>query len=539
VIHLQGPWSECNPVYLGKSHPSDAVDEGSVFDQHLSYDFWSRRPKQHNPHQDGCEEAFGVFSQQKSTDTQQHLHPQFTGTGHVYEGDERASIDTPASGTWARSCSPTSPTNHILPNHGGRRGPLSPTVKENANKMRKRGSCYRCYIMKERCVMTEQGELDGICERCRELLHDYRTWALPCSNIKLQDRLRFMLPEDLVSHLRRGKVRDYIKLHTNGRLRNSSFKLALDMDFGTLLVLDVVEFDPPDHLNVSMIGFQLANGGSTTAVVLDSPPVMPVVVDRRAIWKQLYTWLESISRKESKFPEHCFPESHEVWHREILTNICTHYRECISEPKVREEGPFETFRWAMKLTVLNHIMCHPFTVPDRDVESLLGKLHNYKPTEPLGWVCPRVVNKVIKHYCVPMLETAKQQVLKQLNTILRSGKATEAIWDQAFSIVFLCLIAIGKNQVAVLEKAAVFEANGDDSFTIGPAMDAVKEMENELAEHLIGMFHQRFSTKKKGNGNGKSSNPFARDPKDRPQTITQLMKSIISATNTYGNCLCS
>jgi hypothetical protein len=52
--------------------------------------------------------------------------------------------------------------------------------------------------------------------------------------------------------------------------------------------------------------------------------------------------------------------------------------------------------------------------------------------------------------------------------------------------------------VALLEKAAVFEANGDDSFTIGSAMDAVKEMENELAEHLIGMFHQRFSTKKKG-----------------------------------------
>ena len=90
-----------------------------------------------------------------------------------------------------------------------------------------------------------------------------------------------------------------------------------------------------------------------------------------------------------------------------------------------------------------------------------------------------------------------------------------------------------------MEKAAVFEANGDDSFTIGSAMGAVEEMENELAEHLIGMFHQRLSTKKKGNGNGKSSNPFAKDPKDRPQIITPLMESIGSATNIYGNRLCS
>jgi hypothetical protein len=211
----------------------------------------------------------------------------------------------------------------------------------------------------------------------------------------------------------------------------------------------------------------------------------------------------------------------------------------VSEPKLGEKGPFETFHWAMKLTVLNHIMCHPFTVPDRDVESLLGKLHNYKPTEPLEWVCPRAVNKVIKHYWIPMQETAKLQVLEQLNTILRSGRGSEAIWDQTFLIVFLYLIAIGKNQVALLEKTAVFEANGDNSFTIGPAMDAVKEMENELVEHLIGMFHQRFSIKKKGNGNGKSSNPFARDPKDRPQTITRLMESIGSATDTYGNHLYS
>jgi hypothetical protein len=390
--------------------------------------------------------------------------------------------------------------------------------------------------MKERCVINEQG---GICERCREILNDCRTWALPCSNSKLQDRLKFMLPEVLVSHLRPCKVREYIELHTNGRLRNSSFKLALEMDFDTLLVLDVVEFVPPDQENATMMGFQLTSGGSSTDLMLDSPPVMPFIADKFAIWKQLYTWLESISREESKFPEHCFPESHEYWPRKILTDICTHYRECISEPEVREKGPFETFRWAMKLTVLNHIMCHPFTVPDYNVESLLSRLHNYKPTGPLEWVCPRVVNKVIKHYCVPMLERAKLQVLEQLNSILRSGKATEALWDQAFSIVFLCLIAIGKNQVALLEKARVCVANGDDSFTIEHAMNAVKEMENELAGHLIGMYHQKFSTKKKGNGNGKSSNPFARDPKHRPQPMTRLMESIGSATELYGNRLCS
>jgi hypothetical protein len=544
---LQVPWSEWDRVYCDKGHPSDAVEEGPVINERLGYDFWSRQSKQYNLLQNGREEAFIILNQQNPTDTQQHLHPPSTETGHAYEEGERANTYTPDSLTRASNrntpapltrtggSSPTSSPTHILPNQGRRRRPPPPTIKENANKMRKKGSCYRCYIMKERCVMTEQGELDGTCKRCREILHDYRTWVLPCSNIKLQDRLRFMLPEVLFSHLRRYKVREYIKLHTNERLIGSSFKLALGMDFDTPLILDVVEFDvPPDQKNTPIMEFQLTSGGSSTDSTLDSPPVMPVLVDRFSIWRQLYIWLESINREESKFPLHCFPESHEDWQREILTDICTHYRECISGLGVQEKDPFGAFRWAMKLTVLNHIMCHPFTVPNRDVESLLGRLHNYKPTGSLEWVCPRVVNKVIKHYCVPMLETAGQQLLKQLDTIFRSNKITEAVWDQTFSIVFLCLIVIGKNQVALSEKARICVINGDDSLTVEQAMNAVMEMENDLAEHLIGMFHERFSTKRR-----KRLNPFAKNPEDRPQYMTRLMGSIGSATELYGNRLCS
>jgi hypothetical protein len=541
---LQVPLSEWDRVYCDKSHPSDAVEEGPVINERPGYDFWSRQPKQHNPLQNGREEAFIILNQQNPTDTQQHLHPPSTETDHAYEEGERAntytpdsltwasSCNTPASLTWTSGCSSTSPPTHILPNHGGRRGPLSSTIKENVNKMRKRGSCYRCYIMKERCVMTEQGELDGTCQRCREISHGYRTWVLPCSNIKLQDRLRFMLPEVLVSHLRRYKVREYIKLHTNERLIGSSFKLALEMDFDTPLILDVVEFVPPDQKNTPIMEFQFTSGGSSTDSTLDSPPVIPITIDRFNIWRQLSIWLESINREESKFPLHCFPESHEDWQREILTDICTYYRECISGLGVQEKDPFEAFRWAMKLTVLNHIMCRPLTVPNRDVESLLGQLHNYKPTGSLEWVCPRVVNKVVKHYCVPMLETAGGQLLKQLDAIFRFNKVIEAVWDQTFSMVFLCLIVIGKNQVALSEKARICVINGDDSFTVEQAMNAVMEMENDLAEHLIGMFHERFTRRNR-------FNPFVKNPEDRPQSMTRLMGSIGSATELYGNRLCS
>jgi len=58
-------------------------------------------------------------------------------------------------------------------------------------------------------------------------------------------------------------------------------------------------------------------------------------------------------------------------------------------------------------------------------------------------------------------------------------------------------------------------------------------MEQELSVHLIGMFHARFGTNGKGNGNGRSFNPFAKDHQN-PIQMSLLVQSILLAGKASG-----
>lgn len=526
AMQREGPWNGVHPTYNGQSSSSDMVDEGREFREPLSYDCWTDPLIRYSY-------EFHCTRQNAYTNIQQHPGSVSMATGNAYQEQELTDMATTYSATSANGGSPVSYTTDAPPFPARRKRPLSPSTRDNARKMRKQGSCFRCHIMKEKCVLDEESEYDGMCKRCRDVANDCRTWQLPCSKLKLQDRFHFMLPNALISHLSRSKVREYIEHQINGFVAGSSFKLALGMDFGNPLEFNAIEFIPREQKNAPLLAFGLTSTGSTTDLMLESPPIMPVLVDVRAIMVHLNSWLDSVSRDTtSDFPGYCFPGAHEHWQREILTNICTYHRTYISKLETNGLGPFQTLRWALKLTILNHIMCHPFSVPDDKVGPLLRQL-SYRPVRQPEWVCPRLANKVIKSYCVPLLNKAISLVLEHLHRILRT--TTKALlWDQAFSIVFLCLIVIAKNQVALIERAKVCMADGDQSFSMQDAVEIVREMESELSSYLIGMFHERFSTKKKGNGNGKTFNPLAGHPGDGPQSATWLMKSVRRATELYG-----
>jgi hypothetical protein len=528
---LDAPWSEWNRTYYGPSYISDTVEEDPVFHQPLNYDCWTHWYCYGEREQRG---ALQTPSEKAYTDNQQHLQLPSASANRANHGNTGANGSTPDSAASTSSGSPASSTATALHIPGRRNGPLSPSSRHNARIMREKGSCFRCFVMKERCVMDEHSDHDGICKGCRDRSNDFRTWELHCSRLKLQDRVAFMLPDALTAHLHPSKISEYIQLHTAGPLTGSPFKLEMEMDFDTPLELDVVEFVPRGQKDAPMLAFQLTATGSNTDMRLNNPPIIPVLVDKRAIRQHINTWLDSISREtKSNFPEYCFPGAHEHWQREILTILCTYHRAYISRLETNGLGPFQTLRWALKLITLNHIMCHAFTVPDNKVESLLRKLRRYPPTGPPGWVCPRLVNKVIKYFCLPLLNRAISLVLKHLHKILRSTTDKELLWDQAFSIVFLCLIVIGKNQVALVERAKVCKANDDNSFSMQDAVKCIEKMELELSEHLIGMFHQRFSTKKGGSGNGKTFNPLAGNPGGERLPPTGLMQNVRLATERY------
>lgn len=136
---------------------------------------------------------------------------------------------------------------------------------------------------------------------------------------------------------------------------------------------------------------------------------------------------------------------------------------------------------------------------------------------------------------LPKLLQLTNLVFSDLQKLLRT-RSDESLWGELFSTVFLCLIVIGKTQVSLAERALTGSENGDFSYTDLDARTSIEEIERELSTPLVGMFHLRFGTIKRGNGMGKSFNPFSANAHYRLM-MSSLMESILQATKAYGECL--
>jgi hypothetical protein len=164
---------------------------------------------------------------------------------------------------------------------------------------------------------------------------------------------------------------------------------------------------------------------------------------------------------------------------------------------------------------------------------LLHQMQRYQPSERPGCVGPRLVNLVLKSLLAPMFNILASKVFSLLQNLLRTRGKEETLWEPLFSIVFLCLLVIGKTQVSLVEHAVTAQASGDSSYSTTQASIDIEVMEQELSVHLIGMFHARFGTNGKGNGNGRSFNPFAKDHQN-PIQMSLLVQSILLAGKASG-----
>ena len=393
--------------------------------------------------------------------------------------------------------------------------------------------------MKEACVLDEQSEYDGVCVKCRKLSDTFRTWELPCSRDGLDKRVNFMVHDMLVLHLTAVKVKAFVKQNVFKILPNSFVTLSLTMGFGSPLRIDAVGIVPRGNGATRMLGFGLSGSGSTRTIILESPPILPLLADRKAIEIHINQWLDAlIIEQGSELPEYYFAEEHEQWLKDMLTTICDYYRASLPQLEKSGNGPFQTLRWALKLTLLNHIMSHPFAIAgdddDNNVSGPDSQQLYYNPDDTEEWVYPPLANRVMKSIALPMLKLANERVLSDLQKMLRSKGDEEKSWDQAFCIVFLCLVIVARTQESLVECALAGEEEGDHSFTSDNAKDGITKMEAELSTHLIGMFHHRFCTNKKENGKGKSHNPLAGHEHDRPYVTSKFAEQILSVTDHYG-----
>lgn len=314
------PWSEMPLYYREQSYPCDIIEEGPSFQQPLSYKLnieeWTEGVHQFTEQLDELLVA-----------VQHHSQPPSTSNDYPYQESELSNDSQPSSSNSFSIGSSMASAIDPTPRIGRRRGPLSEDVPENARILRGKDSCFRCFLMKEGCILDELGVRDGICKRCRTLLNNYRTWNLTCTRIGLDRRGKFMVPKVLILQLTAPQVNAFIKDNVELVVPNSSVKLSLTMGFGEPLLLNATEVVPRGQGSTCMLNFGLSDSGLSTRKVLDSPPILPFLNDRHAIERHINHWLDSMIRESNtELPEHCFPEDNEQWQKEMLAIICQYHQ---------------------------------------------------------------------------------------------------------------------------------------------------------------------------------------------------------------------
>lgn len=379
-------------------------------------------------------------------------------------------------------------------------------------------------------------ETDG-CQRCRLLLHKRRMWQPPCSLTGLDQRSGYMSPDALTMKLKGDRIRAFLKDNIRASRDCKPFKISLTLGSGTAFQFDAIEVLPRGEETIRMFGFGVDENGFTVPIEMVSPPILPYLLNRKSITKNAERWVDLVIQEaDSDFLEDCFPEPDQMWEKEMLTIICRYYRDHLVDLEPNGEGPYRTLQWALKMAALNHIMSQPLVIPRDEVTALSGQLRFYKITDNAEWVCPRLTNRIIKNMLLPMLQDAAQRVLHDLSSskLLRARGGNDLIWDQTFCIVFLCLVVVGKTQKALAESAELAALKNDESLSFENAKTLIIDIEDELSMHLIGMFHCRFGTTKKGTGGGQPFNPLAGDACDRPKFNSKLAEEVRWATANHG-----
>jgi len=359
----------------------------------------------------------------------------------------------------------------------------------------------------------------------------FRTWELPCCTGRLEDRSCYFCPMMLAAQLDRQKMIDLFNSQVSGC--GQRFLLRLTIGFGRDWEFHAVEVTPRTDWIFQQVGFAYTSSDyERHPRRLASPPVVPVPLDPLIAYHNWDYWLnQTIENTNSDFESHLFYYKSQYWQKLVLQEI----RHLLGRsPQASKHN--RTLGYGLKLLLLNYIMNHVSTVPQYVVKDLYGKLHNptFHRRVPEGPVSPKAANRFIKTMALPTLQAFAKRTLCGLHELFREKADNAAIWDHTFAVVFLCLVVIGNTQRALHQRVEALKLNPDPA-TAASAPDREtasgeeNEMNYELTAHIIGTFHERFSTR---STRACRFNPLSR--RSQSPHSTPFVERIRLITNVYG-----
>ena len=279
------------------------------------------------------------------------------------------------------------------------------------------------------------------------------------------------------------------------------FLLPLSQDFGLPIYFEVREVNPVGTalINKDIFGTEQGPDVKVSRSQIASLPLVPYVVNSQFavdhVREKIGSWLHLVSESDdAEWHKVCFPPSkhNETWQRDVLELVGQYHHHVLRTSD-------ELLNLSMKMSLVNYLIGHIFTIPDDAVPEVFAKIQNKDclPAEQPEWVCPKAVDRWLKRILLPFLRGFEKQVLEGLEETYLRKPASSVTRDLAFCVTFIVIIVAATTQTAILEKAIVARRAGDLSISVHIAQEEIRNIEKDIIDHLLGFWHYSFRLKKK------------------------------------------
>lgn len=377
-----------------------------------------------------------------------------------------------------------------------RDGRLTDEQRVKISAVRSKGACLRCAIYRESC------DTNTPCQRCRAKL---RKWKLPCVRTWLEDRYSFLEPQLLQDYHGHPHYKKFVCGNTYNFDYSSQpgfwLQLSLFNEIErfhikqpiTVFVKEVESFGPGLTEKSGFVPWMPTEDHIFSSCMnLSSPPIVPFFLhkskDCDRIRQEVKGWIRRFFEVEElkihQFPHQYFHGLHLKWAKGIFTLICRYHNDNIKSHVV--------LRDALIFTFLNYFITKSLIVPEENARQLYQWIQheNFHKNPPAEACSPYAVQMCVKSIIYQWVKEYGQKVLKDLQELMIARKGLGADTDLTFCLAFLILMALGRNQTKIWNQTRLPDNRGE--WGEQRALEEMRKMETEVADHIIGLAHYRF-----------------------------------------------
>lgn len=317
-----------------------------------------------------------------------------------------------------------------------------------------------------------------------------------------KDRGAYLLTDLTTGHLEELSFLKALPKMDMRYLDDQPFRIRLRQDFPDHLSIPVREFKPAENYSTDKTIFPIAKTGTTYKVQLGkllSPPLVPSMsipeylhVFKHDFRKEIRRWLCRIEvDDQAEWHETFFHVNYgRAWPRAVLAMVCQFFHKVVNQA-------CNAIRFALKTTVLVHMIRHVFYIVPDDVPGVLQRMHFGRQLDqmPDNYVCPEYVDRFIKVLLFPILRACVNETMKHYQALYPGKRVALLTRDRFLATSLILLIIAGAQQQTAVERGHLYIERRDQS-DMSRAHQTVMEIEEQFVKPVFELWSHKFHIKR-------------------------------------------